>query len=156
MRKVPLKNYIILVVVFILVFLLTIALANLYNNQGKKIETNFFEFYNKIDMRDFNQYIIENPDAIIYISDRYDKSTSKFESKLKKYIQKNNLYDYVICIDKNNIDNSDKIKILDQKIDFSSFPIVIVVNDGKIVNISYVDINNFDISRIIDYKVFKW
>lgn len=156
MRKVPLKNYIILVVVFILVFLLTIALANLYNNQGKKIETNFFEFYNKIDMRDFNQYIIENPDAIIYISDRYDKSTSKFESKLKKYIQKNNLYDYVICIDKNNIDNSDKIKILDQKINFSSFPIVIVVNDGKIVNISYVDINNFDISRIIDYKVFKW
>lgn len=156
MRKVPLKNYIILVVVFILVFLLTIALANLYNNQGKKIETNFFEFYNKIDMRDFNQYIIENPDAIIYISDRYDKSTSKFESKLKKYIQKNNLYDYVICIDKNNIDNSDKIKILDQKIDFSSYPIVIVVNDGKIVNISYVDINNFDISRIIDYKVFKW
>lgn len=157
MRKIPFKNYIILVIILVLVFFLTTTLSNIYTNRIQ-LKTNFFESFRKIDIKDFSQYIIENPDTIIYISSEFNKNNMKFENDFKKILNKNNLHDYVVCIDKTTLTEEYEKQInesLNADIKFEYQPIILVVEQKEIKNIVYVDLTSYDANTIIDYKVFK-
>lgn len=156
MRKIPSKNYIILIILLAVTVFLTFMLSNIYKSKNK-LTSNFYEYSNKIQTDEFDQYIVENPDAIIYISDKYDLTYETFEEKFKEKIDTLNLKDKLVFIDKNKID-SDFIKKLKNNykinINIENTPIILVIIDKNIVKSIYVDeYSNTD--EFIDYDLFE-
>ena len=70
MRKIPMKNYIILLAITIVTILLVVYLVNLYQTK-KDYENNVnhrMTFLKEIKVEDFDNYITENPEGFIYLS----------------------------------------------------------------------------------------
>lgn len=156
MREIPKKNYYILVVLLLATVLLTISLSNLYLNK-EKLTSDFYNYANVITPEDFDEFMTENSDVIIYISDKYDLSHNTFEKKFETKIEELNLKHNLIYIDKENIDSEflNKLKKMYQiNLDLEKLPVAIVVVDKKVVrNVSVTSNSNVD--TIIEYEVFE-
>ena len=156
MREIPRKNYYILVVLLTVTVLLTFWLSNLYLNK-EKLVSNFYEYSNKITPEDFDEFMTENSDAIIYISDKYDLTNETFEKKFANKIDELNLKHNSIYIDKNDIDRNflNKLKkTYNINMDLENLPVVVVVIDKKVVrNVSISNDSNVD--TIVEYEVFE-
>ncbi len=156
MKKIPSKNYIILIILLVVTILLTLGLSNMHNLQNKTI-SEFYKYSNKIKPDDFDIYTLENPDSIIYISDKYDLSYNEFEESLKAKIDELNLHDRLVYIDKNEIQEKFINKLhkkygIDIKIE--NTPVVMIIIDNKNLKNIYID-SDTDVDTFIDYKVFK-
>lgn len=156
MKKILQKNYIILVVLLVVTIFLTLFLSNLYTSKNKLVSS-FYEYANKITPTEIEEYITENPDTIIYISDKYNLSYETFETKLQKKIDSINLKEQLVYIDKNEIDE-EFLKSMNTKynlnIDMDNTPVIIIVVDKTIIKNIYVE-NYLNVETIIDYEVFK-
>ena len=156
MKKIPQKNYYILVVLVLVTIILTLSLASIYREKDKLV-SNFYTYANKINNSDFDEYIIENSDLIIYISDKYDLSNESFEASFIKKIDELNLKSKLVFIDKSGIDKKFLNKIQKNykiKININNIPIIIVVVDRKVVKSVYVTPNS-NVDTIIEYEVFE-
>ena len=156
MKKIPQKNYFVLIGLVLVTIILTLSFANIYKNKDKLV-SNFYEYANKIDSSEFNEYIVENSDLIIYISDKYDLSKESYETKFKNKLNELNLKNKLVFIDKRAVDKefSDSIKKnYNLKIDINKLPIIIVVVDKKIVKSIYVE-SDTNVYTVIEYEVFE-
>ena len=156
MRKIPQKNYFILIGLVLATIIITLSLASLYKSKDK-IVSNFYKYANKINSSEFSEYIVENSDLIIYISDKYDLSNEAFETGFKNKLDKLNLKSKLVFIDKSDIDNKflDSLeKNYDIKIDKERLPIIIVIVDKKEIKSIYVTPET-DVDTIIEYGVFE-
>lgn len=96
-RKIPRKNYVILLVVAILFVLLVFYMRNWYNttkiyyNGGSLI----LDVSTQINKEEIGNYALENPNFVLYVSSGYDDSSKKFEKELKNYIVKNHINNIV-------------------------------------------------------------
>lgn len=156
MREIPKKNYYILIILLVVTVLITTILSNLYSNR-EKLVSSFYEYSNKITPKEFDQFMTENSDVIIYISDKYDLTNEKLESNLESKLDNLNLKNNFVFIDKNDI-NKKFIKKLKNtygiNIDTSKTPIIIVIIDEQIVkNVSITPDSNID--NLIDFEVFE-
>ena len=150
-------NYIIYVVLLIVTIIVTLLLANLYKKEEPTISYSY-ENLNKINADEFNEYMTEHDDVIIYVGSMYSTSTNKVEKKLISEIEKQNLLENTIFIEKEEI-NEELEKTLSKdykyKYNENKLPVLIIVIDGeleKIVNIT----KKLDYKTAIDYEVFKW
>lgn len=156
MKEIPKKNYYILVVLLVVTAILTLLLSNVYLNKEKMV-SHFYEYSNKIKPEEFDEYMTENSDLIIYISDKYDLSHETFENKFKNKINHLNLKENLIYLDKNEIDK-DFLNHLKKKyninIETNRTPLIIIVIEKKVIkNIAIT--NESDVETIIEYEVFK-
>lgn len=148
MRDIPKKNYFILLIMMLLVITITIALMNIYNNRIKKTSI-MYNYLSEIKENDLDAYLIENPNIIIYMADKYDLSNSQIEKKLKKQMIKNNINDYFVFLNLN--DNINFINQLNEKYQgniVKKLPVVVVFEDGKIKE-SFNDLNDTSITKIM-------
>lgn len=150
MREIPKKNYIIMIFITLSVVIVTIALGNAYNNREKKT-SDIYSFLSEIKVNDLDTYLLENPNAIIYISDKYDLNNEKIEETIKKDITELNVKDYFVYLDTNDITES-FLKNFNEKydgnIDIDKIPMIVIISDGKVVN-CYYDIDTFKLTEII-------
>lgn len=156
MRQIPKKNYYILVVLLIVTVLLTLSLSYVYKNK-EKLASNFYEYSNKIKPQEFDEYMIENSDFIMYISDKYDLTYEEFESSFKEKLEKLNLKNNLIYIDKNDIDKEFLNKIKKEyniNIEIKDTPIIIVVVDNFVIKNVSVDTDS-NVDTLIEYEVFE-
>jgi len=156
MKEIPKKNYYILVVLLAVTASLTLWLSNIYINK-EKLTSDFYQYSNKITPDEFDEYIIENSEAIIYISDKFDLTKGNFEKKLKNKIEELNLKQNLIYINKGDIDKKflNKLKKdYEINIDMKKMPIIIVIIDGKVVNNLSVNANS-NVDTLIRYEVFQ-
>ena len=129
---------------------------NVYLNK-EKLTSNFYEYTNKITPEEFDQFMTENSDIIIYISDKYDLTHETFEKKFENKIEELNLNHNLIYIDKNDMD----IEFLNKlkktygiNVDLEKTPIVVVIIDEDVVkNISVTPNSNVD--TLIEYEAFE-
>lgn len=156
MREVPKKNYYILLVLLIVTILVTLILSNLYINKDKPI-SDFYKYSNKITVDDFDQYMLENSDVIIYISDKYNLKNETIEKKLKNKIEKLNLKQNLIYIEKSEINKQFLNKFeKNYKIDINlkKAPLIIVVVDDKVIRNEMIT-ENIDLDSVIKSEDFK-
>ncbi len=156
MKKIPGKNYFILAILILVTVVLTLVLSNIYLAKSRKV-SEFFEYSNKITPSELDVYLTENPDVIIYISDKYNLENTTVEKKLKEKLDSTNLKDKMIYIDKSEIDNKFISKIKENyniDIDINKLPIIIVVIDGEYKQSIYVN-NGSDADTFIDYEAFE-
>lgn len=156
MKQIPKKNYYILVVLLAVTVLLTLWLSNLYLNK-EKLVSNFYEYSNKITPDDFNEFMTENSDVIIYISDKYDLTHETFEKKFENKIDELNLKHNLIYLDRNDIDSKFLSKLKKSygiSVDLEKTPIVVVIIDEQVVkNVSVTPDSNVD--TLIEYEAFE-
>lgn len=157
MRKIPLKNYIILFVVSIIVIVLTFYLAEWYKTLKVYYQNNsvIAELLPKIESETISSYMLDNNNVILYISSSKDQQVKSFEKKFKKYITENDLRDEIVYFDVLNYEGQDindlfikytgeKLKKLKKIV----IPNLIYFERGEILDILYVKENDITISDV--------
>lgn len=148
MRKVPLKNYIIMSIILIAIVITTIFLANIYNNRFTKTSI-MYNYLSEIKKKDIDTYLLEKPNIILYVSDKYDISNEKIEEKIKNNIIRYNAKEYFVYLDLND-NNKDFIDTLNKKYNGhinKQIPLIIIIEEGKIIN-TYYELENVDIKEL--------
>lgn len=139
MRTIPKKNYIIFIFMVIAVIIITFLGVRIYNNSLRPT-SDFYNYVKIIKTDEIDLYLNENPQAIIYIADKYDLNNEILEKKLKQKIVKFNLFNNFIYLDKSDLNSKflDKFnKKYDALISTEKIPTLIIFNDGKVIEIHY-------------------
>lgn len=156
MKKIPKRNYLYVVLILIVTIILTFILSNIYISKNKFV-SDFYEYSNKIKSDELFEFILENPESIIYISDKYDLSYSKFEKKLKNKIETLNIKNKFVYIDKLELNKSFINQVKENynvKLNYKNNPIILFVVDKNIIKIQEIK-NDTDIHTLINYEVFE-
>ena len=156
MNEIPKKNYYFVVVLIVVTVFMSLSLVRIYNNK-EKFTSNFYKYANKITYQEFQEYISERTDMIIYFSDKYDLSHESFEKKFISKIDDLNLKNNLIYIDKMDL-NKEFLKELEDNykiiIDKHKLPIIVVMSEGKVRKTVYIE-KSTNVDTIIDYEVFE-
>lgn len=157
MRKIPLKNYFVLLVIVIITIILTLYLSSVYKEKNKTT-TVMHEYISEITEKELTDYIIEKPIIFMYISDKFDLTNDQFEEDLKKEIKKNNLKDYFVYLNSSEL-TTEFINFFktnyNLEIDVNKTPILVLINDGEVKDIQYIDVTNYNIEQIVKSEVIK-
>ena len=158
-REIPIKNYIILgVVLFITMLILYYFYCWVDVYKESKINIPIMDKYmSVINYNELDNYIVENPDTIIYVSVLEDEKIRGFEKEFKnKYKNKeieNELLYMNITDDINDMDIRDEMvsKYSINSLDMTDVPSLLVFNNGELSSIYSVRDNDYDIDRFILY-----
>ena len=134
LRIIPKKNYFILGVVLLLTVLAV------------------YYFYNELE-----DYLIENPDTIIYTSILEDKDIRSFENRFKNYIRNDKLDHDVLYMDitseiKSNNKKTDMMKKYSvEYANILDIPNVMVFENGKLKMIYNIQDNDYDVKKTVEF-----
>lgn len=111
MKSTKIKNIILLVIICLSTILIlygVLKLNEIRNNEmlSKSIVS---DYLHEIKYDSLTEYMIEEPNTIIYISNSSEKESIKFEKKFKKVIKKYNLENAIVFININNTYIADPI-----------------------------------------------
>lgn len=149
-RQVPFKNYIYLALILIATFLILIYIYKWHKTyQESKLNTSIMSDYlTVINYNELDDYIIENKDAVIYVSILGNKEIHKFETSFKNTIQNNNLTNSMLYLDITN----ENIELAESKLNIDkNLPYIVVYTNGKISNTYSISKNNYNTKKIIKY-----
>lgn len=150
------KNYILLAVLLVVTVFLTFFLSSLYKSRNDVV-SDFYEYCNKINSNEFDEFIMENPDSIIYIGDKNDLDFKEQESALKDEIEKKGLKNKIVYLEKSTLSkkflSSLKSKY-GESIDKKKTPVLLVVVDKKINKVVYLE-DNLELNEFISEEVFN-
>lgn len=143
-REIPFKNYIILLITILGTILLCLYLMQWY----KKAEENSIEpgvlakELPQVTVEEFQNYVMENPNTILYISKSTDESIKKFEKTIYNFIVEKNIRHHFIYIDASKVDMNAFSKILKEKSNvnkenYTDTPNIYVFKEGKIEEALY-------------------
>ena len=136
-KEIPLKNYILLSIVLILTIVVVIYFFLWKNTYEKsKLQTPILDDYLLvINYNELNNYLVENKDAIIYVSKLNDESIRLFENKFKNIINKNNLNNKILYLDlTEELKENNIVKEINKKYgkEMTEVPTIVIIKDGKI------------------------
>lgn len=153
-KKIPLRNYILLSIILIISVVLVIYFYMWYGTyEDNKIYTPILdEYLTVINYNELEDYLVENKDAIIYVSILGDEEIRTFEKKFKKFFIENSVDNNILYLDltseykDNNVFNNIKIKY-----GLKSLPCIIIFRDGVVYNSYNIKDYNYDINNIINF-----
>jgi len=164
-KNVPFKNYVILILIFIAIILMTLYLFKWYQIKKAEqtsdcyiLEKNLTQ--NEIkSMKEFKQVLSESPSKfILYITYHNSSYIYNIEKRFDKLFKDYNLSNsfYVFDITDFKTSNKKYNKILNEELDINvnGYPVVVFYEDGQIV--SYKKIKSYkDIERILEKYDFE-
>lgn len=149
-REVPKKNYLYLTLILLGTFFILIYLYKWYETYNdSKLNTNIMSKYlTVINYNELDNYIIENKDAIIYVSILGNEDINKFEKKFKNVIIQNNLKNDILYLDisDENIDTATKKLKVDKNL-----PYLVVYTNGNITDTYSINENNYSNDKAEKY-----
>lgn len=148
------KNYIILGLILIITIIITTYFFKWYNTyQESKLNTMILdEYLQVIRYNELEDYLMENKDAIIYISKLRNQEIRTFEKKFKNLIIKYNLNNDILYLNTTDeIDSSFNVESITKNNSIKDLPLLIIYKDGKIYNIYNIKENNYNINLLINY-----
>ena len=113
------------------------------------LQTNILgDYLNVINYNEIDDYIIENKDAIVYVSVLGDENINKFELKFRNVIKDNNLRDVLLYLD---VSGYDKYTVNSKFGTDSDYPYLVVYTNGEITDIYKISDKGYKASNIIKY-----
>lgn len=151
-RLVPKKNYLILGVIIVISFLL-LYYFYLWFDAYKESKINMpimNKYMEVINYNELDNYLVENPNSIIYVSVLEDETIREFEKKLKLDYKNNKIDKKVLYLD---ITEELKNKRIDDKYSINSLnitdvPCILIVVNGNVEKIFSVKANNYDVEKV--------
>lgn len=157
-KEIPYKNYIILILVFLMTILVTFYVRDWYNTTKVYYAQNsvMTKVVKEIKSEEISNYILENQRFILYVSSGQNSQIKDFEDEFKNLIQNLDISDDVLYMNldgvntgsfydllKNNYSSNAKLK--NQIV--SSDSILYLFTDGKIVNVLN-NVSDYSIKRL--------
>lgn len=157
MREIPKKNYFILFIVIVLSLLIAFYFRKWYKAYedsylSKSIVGNYLF---QINYKELDNYLVENQSAIIYVSKVGNEKIRNFEKKFINAINQNDLKNKILYLNLNNYkgDINNKYTINDK--DITSVPNISVFKNGKLDDIYVIDVDGYNMEKIISYLILK-
>lgn len=159
-KKKPLKNYIIYFTLIIITILFTFLLSNKYENLKNLEKENSVmkQFLTSLNEKEFENYIAENNNAIIYMASGTDETIKDFEEKFKEMLIDYDLQSQIIYIDLDNVDQSFLLNLQNNyfkeslgNISLYKYPNILILENGKISAVLY---SSEQIINLIDVEEF--
>lgn len=145
-REVPKKNYIILSIIIIITLFLTFLLrnnyiANMNASRGRTLMSKSLVVLNK---EEFENYVLENTNSIIYVASSMDDSINDFELEFKDLIKKIGIENQIVYLDLEKVSvkelNELKNKYFSENLKdfiFSKYTNLLIMENGKVVSVLY-------------------
>lgn len=149
-RKNSIKKNIVIAVITIIFFL--VIYFYVWRDFYEKDEINIGS-PSKINYNELSNYLVENKDAVFYVSISNDNAIEFFEKKLKNFIDDYSLNNSILYLD---ITSELKDKKLYKEINdrYSvNVPYVIIFDNGNIKSIFSIRENNFDMELLKEYFI---
>lgn len=149
-------NYIIYAVIVVFTLFIVFFAKKLYENGINEKSTKRINSIYEIKEKDLDNYIIENPNIVIYMSNSKDESLVKFEKEFDEYVKTNNLNKNIVYIDlksvSKNFSKNIKNKLnINSEYDFNNKPNMIILEDSEVKTVLYYTEKNINIE---DVKLF--
>ncbi len=150
MKKVPILNYVKVLILAIVTVLIVLVLANHYTkkNNYERENDDIMNFLSNIKYEELSSYLVEHQDSFIYMAPSSDSSLDELEKELKDYIVTNELEKEFVYLDSSNItsDIYDELKnnyfsSSLKSIELGSTPTLLAVNDQEVVAILNSNLN---------------
>lgn len=161
MRKISTKNYVIYTIIVLITIAVVIFFSKWYEIKKDGQTTHRMNSIAEIKETDLDNYLVENPSIIIYLSNSNKEELKDFESEFNKYILKNNLNKKMIYIDLNGVSENFDKKLKNKlgidssssylNVNFSEDENIIIIEDSQLVSILYNTGKNINMD---DVKVF--
>lgn len=161
-KIIPIKNYVIVLTVSVIVMMLTFYLRSCYlNYKNNKLNISYFTIMkvNEVKKNDFDFILSESSNIILYVKNSKNKDSYKIEKKIYSELEKNDFIDDLIYWDVTELTlDFEYINVLKSKFpditgNMFNVPFMLVIKDGKVRNIINV---NLDVTKNNDYiKVIK-
>ena len=150
LREVPKKNYLYLFLILLGSIIFLIYLYTWYEtyNENKLNTTIMDKYLTVINYNELDNYIIENKDAVIYVSILGNEDINKFEKKFKNLVSENNLRNDILYlnISNENITSATKKLNIDK-----NFPYLVVYTNGVITDTYSIKECNYSNGKIEKY-----
>ena len=158
-RKIPVKNYIILgVVMFVTILILYYFYCWVDVYKESKINIPILDKYmTVINYNELDNYIVENPNTIVYVSVLEDEKIREFEKEFKNKYKNKDIKNEVLYmnitddINDKDIKNEMVSKYSINSLDMTDVPSLLIFNDGELSSIYSVRDNDYDVNRFIIY-----
>lgn len=155
-REIPRKNYIIVFAIGLLTMLIVLYMAEFYNNNKYSEDKSVISDYLfNINIKELDNYLLENPDVVIYCADNENLENEKFEKKLRKLIIKEDLQKQFVFLDAKEIKENDIQKIQEnylsnktKNVSLDYYPLILIITDGKIEEVIKLTEQNMDIDYL--------
>ena len=153
MKKISLKNYIILLLIIVFSIFLTLYVLNIYkqyknNNNSNEINT----VLNEIKYNDLDTILQERDFLVVYTCSNNNKC-KVFDNYFNDYIIDNNLDEEIIYLDLNNNRNIltniyNKYKHPDLMKRIYNYPAILIFSNGKIIDLISTNNDNLSIDIV--------
>ena len=159
LRKIPVKNYIILGVVIVITCLL-LYYFYLWVDAYKESKVNMpilDKYMTVINYNELDNYVVENPDTIVYVSVLENEEIRVFEKQLKGKYKKHKIDNEILYMNITNdiLDEEIKKDMVNKyslnNVNITNVPCVLVFEDGILKAIYSVSENGYDIDRFVVY-----
>ena len=150
LREVPLKNYIYLFLILLGSLLLLFYIYRWYDtyNQNKLNTSIMNEYLTVINYNELDNYIIENKDAIIYVSVLGNEDINRFERKFKNIIAQNHLKNNILYLDLTN----ENVETITKKLQIEEkFPYLVVYTNGQITDTYSISDASYSNKKTLKY-----
>ena len=155
-RKIPLRNYIILSVIIIATVLLLHYFYRWFEvyNDTKLNRPILDKYMEVINYNELDNYLIENPNTIIYVSVLEDVEIRNFEKKFKEGFKNGEIENNILYLDITNDIKDKKVKEKMKKkysinsVSILDVPLIMVIDNGELKSINTISSVNYDIEII--------
>lgn len=148
MKKIPLKNYFILGIILASSIFIVLYINKLYLST-KNNDNILNGFIKEIKIQEIDNYIIENPNFIIYLGYKNNDNKS-FEKKFKKLVTKYDLQKDIVFIDISQFNDETFNKFCKKYADklLKKDSSLIIVDNQKVIDVLDITKGNNDIELV--------
>lgn len=148
MKRIPLKNYFILGIILVASIFIVLYINKLYLST-KNNDNILNGFIKEIKTQEIDNYIIENPDFIIYLGYKNNDNKS-FEKKFKKLVTKYDLQKDIVFIDISQFNDETFNKFCKKYADklLEKDSSLIIVDNQKVIDVLDITKGNNDIELV--------
>ena len=163
MRKIPLKNYIVLCVIIVLTVISVFYVRSWYITNKEYYSRNSVvkDVVREINIDEISNYTLESPKFMLYVSSGVDADVKEFENSFKRLIKKLEVNDDILYLNTDNVnyDLYSNLKYFAVNDKISSFiseskASLYVFSDSKIVGVLN-NVNSFSDKHIQSF-IKKW
>lgn len=148
-RKIPLKNYIYLalIILFSIAILYYLYLWFVEYNKEQQKNPIMNDVMLIINDNELNTYLIENKDAIIFVSTLNDAEIRKYERKLENLIKNENINNEILYMDLTNKKTNQK-QIFNTEF---SLPAFLVYSNSQLAEVYEISKDNYNIKKTKEF-----
>lgn len=151
MKKIPLKNYFILVLLLAVSSIVVLYFINWYKAIQRHASI-IPEYISEIKYLEIDNYIIENLDFVIYLSSKEDNKIMNFEKSFKNWLVDEDLLKEIIFMDIDQFDIKQfSKKYYNNYIETKKDVMIIVIENQKVKNILSMSANEIKIDDVKNF-----